>query len=161
MRKFKMILPAMLAIAACNNNPAATSAETTNTDTTKAASTMVSGDTTTQPEYDPAKDGLLVGAQFARKLADTLNVKMYELTMKPGDTATLHSHPDHAVYVVQGGKLAVYFGGTNRVVMDLPTGGALLSGPVSDAAKNIGKTTIKLVIVDMYRPRGNKNINAK
>jgi len=160
MRKSTLLVPAILIIAACNNAP--TSTDTTNTDTaTKTTATVASGDTTIQPEYDPAKDGLLVGAQFAKKLADTLNVKMYEFTLKPGDSATLHSHPDHTVYVSQGGKLAVYFGGTKRVVMDLPTGGALVGGPLSDAAKNIGKTTIKLVVTDMYRPRGNKNINAK
>jgi hypothetical protein len=159
MRKFKLLAPAILFIAACNNTPATT--ETTNSDTTPASANVVTGDTTTQPGYDPAKDGLLVGAQFSKKLADTLNVKMYEISLKPGDTATLHSHPDHAVYVLQGGKLAVYFGGTNRVEMDLPTGGGFVSGPVDDAAKNIGKTNIKLLIVDMYRPRGNKNINAK
>ena len=159
MRKSKILFPAILLIAACNNTPATT--ETTNTDTANNTANVMSGDTTTQPEYDPAKDGLLVGAQFSKKLADTLNVKMYEITLKPGDTATLHSHPDHAVYVLQGGKLAVYFGGTNRVEMDLPTGGGFVSGPVSDAAKNIGKTTIKLLITDMYRPRGNKNISEK
>ena len=156
MRKFKLLVPAILFIAACNNTPATTA--TTNTDST---AKVVSGDTTTQPEYDPSKDGLLVGAQFSKKLADTLNVKMYEISLKPGDSATLHSHPDHAVYVLQGGKLAVYFGGTNRVEMEFQPGFGFVSGPVADAAKNIGKTTIKLLIVDMYRPRGNKNISAK
>jgi hypothetical protein len=159
MRKLKLLASAIFFVAACNNTPATT--ETTTTDTMQKTATVVAGDTTTQPEYDPAMDGLLVGAQFSKKLADTLNVKMYEVALKPGDSATIHSHPDHAVYVLQGGKLAVYFGGTNRVVMDLPTGGGFVSGPLSDAAKNIGKTTIKLLITDMYRPRGNKNISVK
>jgi uncharacterized lipoprotein YajG len=86
MRKFKLLAPAILFIAACNNTPATT--ETTNSDTTPASANVVTGDTTTQPGYDPAKDGLLVGAQFSKKLADTLNVKMYEISLKPGDTAT-------------------------------------------------------------------------
>ena len=160
MRTFNLLIPAILIFAACNDG--ATTTETTNTDTTANTSAQpVNGDTTMQPEYDPAKDGLLVGAAFTKKIADTLNVKMYELTLKPGDSATLHSHPDHAVYVIQGGKLAVYFGGTNRVEMDLQPGGGFVTGPVSDAAKNIGKTTIKAVIFDMYRPRGNKNISQK
>lgn len=159
MRKFNILIPAFFILTACNNAP--TTTETQVSDTANQVATKPVGDTSYQPVYDPSKDGLIVGASFSKKLADTLNVKMYEITLKPGDSATLHSHPDHAVYVAQGGKLAVYFDGTNRVVMDLPTGGALLSGPLSDAAKNIGKTTIKLVIVDIYRPRGNKNINAR
>lgn len=159
MRNSTLLIPAMLFFAACNNTPSAS--ETTTADTTKAISNIVSGDTTTQPEYDPAKDGLIVGAAFSKKLADTLNVKMYTIALKSGDSATLHSHPDHAVYVLEGGKLAVYFGGSNRVEMDLPAGAGFVSGPVADAARNIGKTTVKLLIVDMYRPRGNKNINGK
>jgi hypothetical protein len=154
MRKFKLLVPALIIFAACNNEPTAT--ETTNADTT---ANVVTGDTTTQPVYDAARDGMLVGAAFAKKIADTLNVKMYEFTLKPGDSAALHTHPDHAVYILHGGKLAVYMNGTNRVDMDLPTGGGLIGGPLTDAAKNVGKTTIKLLVVDMYRPRGNKNIN--
>lgn len=101
--------------------------------------------------YDPAKDGLVTGAQFSKKLGDTLGIKFYEMTLKPGDSATLHSHPAHTVYVLQGGQLAVYFDGTNRQVMDLKPGMGFVSGPVTDAAKNIGKTTIKMLIADIYR----------
>ena len=153
MRTLKVLAPALIILAACNE-PTAT--ETTNTDT---AATVTAGDTTTQPAYDAAKDGMLVGASFAKKIADTLNVKMYELTFRPGDSASLHTHPDHAVYILQGGKLVVYMDGTKRVDMDLPTGGGLIGGPLTDATKNVGKTTIKLLVVDMYRTRGNKNIH--
>ena len=157
MRKLNFWFPALLIVAACNNTP--TTSEISKSDTVASVGTVAAGDTSRQPEYDPSKDGLIVGASFSKKLADTLNVKMYELTLKPQDSAKIHSHPDHAVYALQGGKIAVYFDGTNRVEMDLPAGTAFVSGPVVDAAKNIGKTTVKLLIVDMYRPRGSKDIS--
>src|SRR5258706_232966 len=51
--------------------------------------------------YDPLMDPLRVGAEFSKKLGDTLNIKMYEVTLNPGDSAMLHTHPDHTFYVLQ------------------------------------------------------------
>jgi hypothetical protein len=65
----------------------------------------------------------------------------------------MHTHPDHTFYVLQGGKLAVTFQGKGRQVLDLKPGMGAISGPLSDAGKNIGNTTIKLLINDIYRPR--------
>jgi hypothetical protein len=96
---------------------------------------------------------LTVGAQFSKKLADTLNVKMYEFTLKPGDSSAIHAHPDHAVYVLQGGKGLISFNGRPPEVMELKTGMGFVSGALTDAGKNIGTTTIKLLVVDIYRPR--------
>lgn len=104
------------------------------------------------PSYDPSMDPLTVGAQFSKKLGDTLNIKMYELTLKPGDSAALHTHPDHTFYVLQGGKVAVTFQGRGRQVLDLKVGMAGISGPVTDAAKNVGNSTVKLLIHDIYFP---------
>jgi hypothetical protein len=120
-------------------------------DTTSA---LANGDTASMPAYDPAMDPITVGAEFSEKLSDTLNIKMYAFTLKPGDSAALHTHPDHAVYVLEGGKLAVTFQGTGRQIMDLKTGMGFISGPISDAGKNVGNTTIKLLVTDIYRPRG-------
>ena len=106
------------------------------------------------PAYDTAMEPLMVGAKFSKKIADTLNVKMYEFTMKPGDTATIHTHPDHAVYVLQGGKLAVTFQGSGRQILDLKPGMGFINGALSDAGKNIGNTTVKLLVTDIYRPLG-------
>jgi quercetin dioxygenase-like cupin family protein len=115
---------------------------------------VTKNDASSMPAYDPAMEPLTVGAQFSKKLGDTLNIKMYEFTLKPGDSAALHTHPDHTFYVLQGGKLAVTFQGAGRQILDLKPGMGAISGPVSDAGKNIGNTTIKLLINDIYRPRG-------
>ena len=116
-------------------------------------SVVTNSDTSSMPAYDPAMEPLTVGAAFSKKIGDTLNIKMYEFTLKPGDSAAMHTHPDHTVYVLQGGKLAVTFQGAGRQVLDLKTGMGIIGGPLSDAAKNIGNTTIKLLVTDIYRPR--------
>jgi uncharacterized cupin superfamily protein len=80
-------------------------------------------------------------------------MKMFILTMKPGDTAELHSHPDHTVYVLEGGELAVTFQGKPRQIMKLQKGMGFVAGPLSDAAKNTGKTTVKLLMTHIYRQK--------
>jgi mannose-6-phosphate isomerase-like protein (cupin superfamily) len=145
---FFVLLSAFFIIAC--NEPAATS-----TKNEKDTALIVTGnDPFPMPAYDPALAPLTVGAQFSKKLQDTLNIKLYEFTLKPGDSAALHTHPDHVWYVVEGGKLAITFKGTGRQVFDLKPGMGAISGPLSDAGKNIGNTTIKLLVADIYRPRG-------
>ena len=137
-------------LIACNG-PSTTS-EKNEKDT---ASSVTNNDTSSMPAYDPAMDPLTVGAQFSKKLHDTLNIKMYEFTLKPGDSWALHTHPDHTVYVLQGGKMSLFIQAKGRQdTLTFPTGFGFISGPISDSGRNVGNTTIKLLVHDIYRPRG-------
>lgn len=102
---------------------------------------------------DQALDPLVIGKEFSNVIADTLGIQMVEFTMKPGDSIGLHEHYDHAVYTLQGGKLKVYFNGTDPVDMELKPGMGFVSGPLKDAAVNIGDTSVKLLITEVHRPR--------
>jgi len=110
-------------------------------------------DTSSMPVYDAAMDPLKVEAAFAKVLGDTLNIKMYEVAFKPGDSALIHTHPDYTLYVLQGGKIAIS-ADAGRQVMDLKAGMGVIFGSITHSAKNIGNTTIKLLVHDIYRPRG-------
>ena len=143
------VLISVLFLTGCNES--ATTSDKNDTDTTAVAT---SSDTSATPAYDPAMEPLTVGAKFSKKLGDTLNIKMYEFTIKPGDSAAIHAHPDHTVYVLQGGKLSISFNGAAPQEMVLNTGTGFISPSLTDAGKNIGTTTIKLVVTDIYRPRG-------
>ncbi len=132
-------------------NDTATTSETNDRDTTSIAS---NANTSTMPAYDPAMDPLTVGAQMSKKMGDTLGVKMYEFTVKPGESWGVHTHPDHTVYMLQGGKMALYMREAGRQdTLTFPTGMALVSGPLTDSGRNIGNTTIKMLVTDIYRPR--------
>jgi hypothetical protein len=105
------------------------------------------------PAYDPSMDPVTVGAKSIKLLRDTLNTKMYEFTVKPGESWALHTHPNHTVYFLQGGKMALYMREFERQdTLTFPTGMALVSGPLTDSGRNIGKTTIKMLVTDIYRP---------
>jgi len=139
----------MLAIffVACNDT--ATTNKTVATDSTA----VTDKDTSSMPVYDAAMDPLTVEAAFAKVLGDTLNIKMYEVAFKPGDSALIHTHPDYTLYVLQGGKIAISADG-GRQEMDLKAGMGVIFGSITHSAKNIGNTTIKLLVHDIYRPRG-------
>lgn len=143
------VLISILFLIACNES--ATTSEKNDKDTSEA---IAKRDTSSMPAYDPTMEPLTVGAKMSNKLGDTLGVKMYEFTAKPGESWALHTHPDHTVYVLQGGKLALYMRETGRQdTVTFPTGMGLISGPLSDSGRNIGNTTIKLLVADIYRPR--------
>lgn len=137
----------ILFLIGCND--AATDSEKTGTDTA-----VVASEDNSVPAYDAAKEPLTVEAAFANKLADTLNVKMYEITLKPGDTVALHNHPDHSMYVIQGGKLSIGVEGAEAKIFDLKPGMGMMTGPENHTGKNVGSTTVKLLLHDIYRPRG-------
>ena len=102
-----------------------------------------------EPELHPFN----VGSDMINVIGDTLGIQMYTATMKPGDSIGLHKHLDHTVYVLKGGKMLVYFGGSDPVEMDLEEGVGFVSGPVSDAAVNVGDTDIVLLSHEILRPR--------
>ena len=88
------------------------------------------------PAYDPAMDPLTVGVAFSKKLGDILNIKMYEFTVKPGDSWALHTHPDHTVYTLQGGKMALFIQGVGNQERELKTGMALISAHYQTPVKH-------------------------
>ena len=139
---------AILFATSCKQTPTTTDKEVIDTSSVKTQT-----DTSSMSHYDPAMDPLLVGANFSKKLGDSLGIKMFEVTLKPGDSLTLHTHPDHTIYVLQGGKAAFFFEGGARDTGVVKAGAGWIAGPYTDIVKNIGNTTIKWVEVDIYRPR--------
>lgn len=141
----------LLFLFGCSDNSANSEA---NNKSDTSASSVVDRDTATRPAYDPSMDPVTTGGKMIKKMGDTLGVKVYEFTVKPAESWGVHTHPDHTVYVLQGGSIALYMKEAGRQdTLTLPTGTAFVSGPLTDSGKNIGKTTIKMLVTDIYRPR--------
>lgn len=148
-KSFFLVLISILFLIGCND--ATTDSDKTDKDTTTA---VTHEDNSSMPAYDAAMDPLTVEAAFAKKLGDTLNIKMYEITLKPGDSVALHTHPDHTLYVLQGGKLSITAQGKEAQELDLKAGMGMVAPAETHHGKNIGTTTVKLLVHDIYRPRG-------
>ncbi len=139
-----------LALFACNQQKKTEEPTTTTGDTT---ATSTKTEMESMPGYDASMDPTKMTNYPATILADSLGMKLYEFVAKPGDSIPLHSHPDHALYVVQGGKADITGKDGKTQTMELQTGQGVIFGPEMHSAKNTGTTTLKLVIVHVYRPR--------
>jgi beta-alanine degradation protein BauB len=96
-----------------------------------------------------AQDPLKVGPNIYKKILENDRVRMLVVTFAPGDSIAMHSHPDHAVYAVTGGKLRVTTSDGKTQVADLKAGDPIWFPAVSHAAKNIGTTPLKLLVVEL------------
>jgi hypothetical protein len=139
------VLISFLFMAACNESP--NTAEKKDVDTSTA--TVAKNDIMTIPVYDPVIDLSVVGADFTKKLSDTLGIKMFEVTLKPGDSLPFHSDPDHTFYLLDTSTSLFYIPGQNKgdTLSGPPwaPGLAFINGPFTEAFKNIGKTPLRWV----------------
>jgi hypothetical protein len=57
------------------------------------------------------------------------------------------------MYVIQGGKLLITVEGKEGKEFDMKPGMGMMTGPENHNGKNVGNTTVKLLLHDIYRPR--------
>jgi hypothetical protein len=100
-----------------------------------------------------AQDVYKVAPTLYKVLSDTLGIRMLEATYKPGDMSALHLHPDFALYVLEGGRVEVTGKDGNKQVVDFKTGMGVVLPTDTHTAKNVGTTTVRLVVVEVARPR--------
>jgi quercetin dioxygenase-like cupin family protein len=72
-----------------------------------------------------------------------------EGTLKPGDKEQLHSHPAYVIYVIEGGRVRTHGPDGAAVEADLKTGDVIYRDPVTHWSESIGKTTIRLMVVEL------------
>ena len=56
-----------------------------------------------------AQDPLVVGPDIYKKVLDNERVRLMQVEFAPGASIGMHSHPDHAAYVLAGGAIALFF----------------------------------------------------
>jgi len=97
-----------------------------------------------------AQDPMKAAHNVYRKvLLENDKVRVMEVVFAPGATAAMHSHPNHTVYVVDGGKIEITEKGKKAMAMDIKAGMAIYMPAVTHMAKNTGKTTLKLIVTEM------------
>jgi quercetin dioxygenase-like cupin family protein len=78
------------------------------------------------------------------------HVRVLTVTFQPGDKAVMHSHPDHVVYVLEGGKMKLTSQGKTDI-FDLVAGDTMFLKAQSHEAENIGQTTLDLLVVELKK----------
>lgn len=93
----------------------------------------------------------LAPKNYTKILLENEFTRVLQFEMAPGDVIPWHSHPNHVAYVLAAGKIEITNKGEAPVTLDVKVGEALFLPAVTHTGKNVGKTTIKLIITEMRK----------
>lgn len=96
-----------------------------------------------------ANDAMQMASNVYKMLMENDRVRMLKVVFKPGDRAVMHHHPDHAVYVVKGGKLHFTYPSGNPEDMELESGKGIFLDAQTHEATNVGDDEIELIVVEL------------
>ena len=96
-----------------------------------------------------AQDPLVVNSKSIALKLENSRVRVLEATLKPGAKEETHSHPAYVIYVIAGGKVRTHNADGKVIETDFRTGDVIYRDPVTHWAENIGKTTIRLELVEL------------
>ncbi len=114
---------------------------------------IIANETDNTPSFDSSRRVTIVASDLYKQLADSLNIRIVEGSYKPGDSSAVHSHPDYAVYVLEGSTMELTLMDGTKRQLELKKGMTLVLPAVTHSSKNIGKTTFKFILVEVNRPR--------
>ena len=153
--QFMLAIFISLLVIACGQNEKKTddsktadSSNTTKTDTVKAAAP------------DAQIDAVIAAPNLYKTLQDTLGIRIVEADYKPGDSSAIHSHPDYALYVIQGGKTEFTAKDGSKMVAEMQSAEENIRPAEFHSVKNIGKTEVKVLLVEVNRPMGTTSFDA-
>jgi len=96
-----------------------------------------------------AQDPLLVNSKSIALKLENSRVRVLEATLEPGAREKMHSHPAYVIYVIAGGKVRNQSANGTVTETDFRAGDVIYRDPVTHWAENIGKTTIRLELVEL------------
>ena len=106
---------------------------------------FVSGDA----DVTRAQDPLVVNSKSIVLKLENSRVRVLEATLEPGVKEKLHSHPAYVIYVIAGGKVRNHSADGKVTETAFRTGDVIYRDPITHWAENIGKTTIRLELVEL------------
>ena len=95
------------------------------------------------------QDPLVVNSKTAVLKLENARIRVFEATLKPGDQEKLHSHPAYVIYVIEGGKFRNHAVDGTATEGEFKTGDVIYREPLTHWAENIGKTTIRLEVIEL------------
>jgi quercetin dioxygenase-like cupin family protein len=146
---FILALGISMALIACNGGDKKEEATTT-TDSTSTTTT----DTAQTVPQEAGVDAVKVAPNLYKLISDTMGIRVVEATYKPGDSSASHSHPDYALYVINGGTAEFTGKDGKKMTNEMKTGMENIRAGEVHSVKNTGKTTVKVLLVEVNRPMG-------
>lgn len=145
--KLPLLTFVIIFIIGCTNQSQSNDGEIADTTSTRKTKTN------TPPLFDTSRSVTTISPNLYRPLADTLNIRMLQGTYKPGDSSIMHGHPDFALYVLEGSTVELTAEDGSKQTIDFKKDMAVILPATTHSAKNIGKATLRLLVVEVNRPR--------
>jgi len=95
-------------------------------------------------------DPLDVASNVYKLKMENDRVRVFDVIFKAGDKALMHYHPDHVIYILEGGKMKLTSQGKTDI-LELKDGDALFLNAQSHEAENVGQSRIKLLVVELKK----------
>ena len=99
---------------------------------------------------DTNMDPMKVASNVYKFIDENDRVRVLEVIFKPGDTAKMHHHPEHVVYVLKGGRLKLTSEGKTQE-LDLKQGSVVFLKEQDHEATNNSKSDIDLLVVELKK----------
>lgn len=96
-----------------------------------------------------ADDPLKAGPSIYQMKFENERVRALVAEFKPGASISLHRHPDHLAYVLQGGTLHVTGADGKMQVFELKEGESVYLPAQAHSAMNPGKSTVRVLVVEL------------
>jgi quercetin dioxygenase-like cupin family protein len=96
-----------------------------------------------------AQDMAKVAPKNTKVLVDNDQVRVMEVTLRPGDRLPMHSHPANVVYFVTGGKTKTTLADGKVTETEHKAGEAMWSEPVTHSNENSGNSAAKALVVEL------------
>lgn len=95
-------------------------------------------------------DPIITASNVYKFLNENYRVRVLQVVFKPGDIAKMHHHPEHVVYVLSGGRMRMTSDGKTDD-LDLKAGSVVFLKAQNHEAKNIGTSTIDLIVLELKK----------
>lgn len=98
-----------------------------------------------------AQDMVKVAPKNTKVLVDNDQVRVIEVSLKPGEKLPMHSHPANVVYFVTGGKTKTTLADGKVMETEHKAGEATWSEPVTHSNENAGTMATKALVVELKK----------
>ena len=97
-----------------------------------------------------AEHAVTVAPHAYKVLFENERVRLLEVSMEPGSSTEMHSHPNNLVYILSDGKYAFTYSSGEKAEFDVSPGEVFWMEATEHATDNVGNTTIRAL---MFEPK--------
>ncbi|QQS23251.1 cupin domain-containing protein [bacterium] len=94
-------------------------------------------------------DAVSIAPHLHKVIHENDKVRILEVTVKPGDSAEMHTHPDNVITVLQGGSLEMASSDGTVKTIELITGTSFFSPASEHSVKNNSDSEVKVIQVEL------------